>query len=243
MYPRRLGTLWSTVSQSPPVLAAAHLPSPQRCRQRTWAPNRLPEAQTPNPIGNSLVVHWLGLRTFTAGDPGSIPGPGTKIPQDTLHGPKQTNKQKTSHGGRSPNAELSHPSHPQEDLSSPSMLSSGTSSLLAGCQSRETLCGALGAPPGYQGPGLPGPRPPHSEMKKMKVKEEPCPHHPAVTVCINYTFCIPFLWPGHTARRILVPQPGTEPRPSAVRARSPNHWTAREFPVSVFLTPCQLRPH
>lgn len=39
------------------------------------------------------------------------------------------------------------------DLSSPSMLSSGTSSLLAGCQSRETLYGTLGAPLGYQGPG------------------------------------------------------------------------------------------
>ena len=30
---------------------------------------------------------------------------------------------------------------------------------------------------------------------------------------------------------ILVPQPGIEPRPSAVRVRSPNHWTAREYPV------------
>ena len=29
---------------------------------------------------------------------------------------------------------------------------------------------------------------------------------------------------------ILVPQPGIEPRPSAVKPRSPNHWTAREFP-------------
>ena len=29
---------------------------------------------------------------------------------------------------------------------------------------------------------------------------------------------------------ISVPQPGTEPAPSAVKARSPNHWTAREFP-------------
>ena len=29
---------------------------------------------------------------------------------------------------------------------------------------------------------------------------------------------------------ILVPQPGIEPRPSAVKAWSPNHWTAKEFP-------------
>ena len=32
-------------------------------------------------IGNSLVVQWLGLVTFTAGGPGSTPGWGTKIPQ------------------------------------------------------------------------------------------------------------------------------------------------------------------
>ena len=28
---------------------------------------------------------------------------------------------------------------------------------------------------------------------------------------------------------ISVPTPGTEPRASAVKACSPNHWTAREF--------------
>ena len=33
----------------------------------------------------------------------------------------------------------------------------------------------------------------------------------------------------HTACGILVPQPGIEPGPSAVRARSLNHWTAREL--------------
>ena len=33
--------------------------------------------------GNSLAVQWLGLRTFTAKGVGSIPGQGTKIPQDT----------------------------------------------------------------------------------------------------------------------------------------------------------------
>ena len=31
--------------------------------------------------GNSLVVQWLGLCTFTAGGTGSIPDWGTKIPQ------------------------------------------------------------------------------------------------------------------------------------------------------------------
>ena len=30
--------------------------------------------------GNSLTVQWLGLHTSTAGNPGLIPGQGTKIP-------------------------------------------------------------------------------------------------------------------------------------------------------------------
>ena len=33
---------------------------------------------------------------------------------------------------------------------------------------------------------------------------------------------------------ILVPGPGIEPAPSAVKAQSPNHWTAREFPSFAF---------
>ena len=33
--------------------------------------------------GNCPVVHWLGLCTFTAEGPNSIPGRGTKIPQVT----------------------------------------------------------------------------------------------------------------------------------------------------------------
>ena len=36
-----------------------------------------------------------------------------------------------------------------------------------------------------------------------------------------------FFWPYCTACRILVPQPGIEPGPSAVKVWSPNHWTAR----------------
>ena len=31
----------------------------------------------------------------------------------------------------------------------------------------------------------------------------------------------------------LVPQPGIEPRPSAAKAQSPNHWITREFPESL----------
>ena len=34
--------------------------------------------------------------------------------------------------------------------------------------------------------------------------------------------------PHHVAGGILVPWPGTEPEPSAVRIWSPNHWTARD---------------
>ena len=43
--------------------------------------------------GNSLVVQWLGLCTFTAEGPGSFPGQGTKkIPQATQPGQKQQQK-------------------------------------------------------------------------------------------------------------------------------------------------------
>ena len=34
---------------------------------------------------------------------------------------------------------------------------------------------------------------------------------------------------------ILVLRPGIEPAPSAVEVVSPNHWTAREFPIFSFL--------
>ena len=37
-----------------------------------------------------------------------------------------------------------------------------------------------------------------------------------------------FFWLRCVACRILVPWPGIEPRPPAVEAPSPNHWTARE---------------
>ena len=41
-----------------------------------------------------------------------------------------------------------------------------------------------------------------------------------------------FFWPHRPACEILVPQTRIEPRPTAVKAPSPNHWTAREFPIS-----------
>ena len=43
-------------------------------------------------------------------------------------------------------------------------------------------------------------------------------------------FFLSFLNFGHIACGILVPWPGIELGPTAVRARSPNYWTAREFP-------------
>ena len=46
-----------------------------------------------------------------------------------------------------------------------------------------------------------------------------------------------FFWPCHLECGILAPQPGIEPVPPALEARSLNHWTAREFPsVSLFST-------
>ena len=45
-----------------------------------------------------------------------------------------------------------------------------------------------------------------------------------------------FFWPYWEACGILVPWPGIEPGPSAVKAQSPKHWTTREFPETfIFL--------
>ena len=46
-----------------------------------------------------------------------------------------------------------------------------------------------------------------------------------------------FIWSCHVACRTLVPQPGIKPKPPAVEAQSPNHWTAGSPSVS-FL--CQV---
>ena len=40
-----------------------------------------------------------------------------------------------------------------------------------------------------------------------------------------------FFWSCSEACGILVPRPGFEPVPSSVKALSPNHWTAKEFPM------------
>ena len=45
-----------------------------------------------------------------------------------------------------------------------------------------------------------------------------------------FFFFFLFFLPCRTSCRILAPRPGIEPRPLPVKALSPNHWTAREFP-------------
>ena len=55
-------------------------------------------------------------------------------------------------------------------------------------------------------------------------------------------FCLWFFWLPCKACGILVPRPGIEPGPSAVKAPSPNHWTAREFPIFlIFKDPSEKR--
>ena len=49
--------------------------------------------------GSSLVVCWWGLSTFTAEGRGSIPGWGTKIPQDTWSGTKKEEKEGSHSSG------------------------------------------------------------------------------------------------------------------------------------------------
>ena len=49
-----------------------------------------------------------------------------------------------------------------------------------------------------------------------------------------------FFFFGLTARRILVPRPGVELVPPAVKAWSPDHWISREVPSRLFLLLAQL---
>ena len=51
---------------------------------------------------------------------------------------------------------------------------------------------------------------------------------------LTFLFFLFFFWPCHTACGILVPRPGIEPASSALKAWSPNHWTAREVPPLLF---------
>ena len=49
-------------------------------------------------MGTSLVVQRLKLHDFNAGDMGSIPGWGTKIPHVVRHGPPPQKNQDISYG-------------------------------------------------------------------------------------------------------------------------------------------------
>ena len=53
------------------------------------------------------------------------------------------------------------------------------------------------------------------------------PGSPVVRSAHSHFF---FFWAHLLAYRILVPQSGTERGPLAVRAQTPNHWTAKELP-------------
>lgn len=48
----------------------------------------------------------------------------------------------------------------------------------------------------------------------------------------SHSFGVCF-WPHHVACVILVP--GAESAPTAIKARSPNSWTSREFPILTFV--------
>ena len=58
----------------------------------------------------------------------------------------------------------------------------------------------------------------------------------------SFLFTQTFLFsPCHMAYGILVPRWGIEPAPSAVKAWSPDYWTAWEFPIRTYLVSNQLR--
>ena len=52
-------------------------------------------------------------------------------------------------------------------------------------------------------------------------------------VCVCVCVCVEPVWFEGCVCGILVSQPEIEPGPSAVKARSPDHWTTRELPTVV----------
>ena len=64
------------------------------------------------------------------------------------------------------------------------------------------------------------------------INNKRCFHHLESPRVFFFLFLLFFFWPHCEACGILVPRPGIEPgpSPSAVKAPSPNHWTAMEFP-------------
>ena len=56
----------------------------------------------------------------------------------------------------------------------------------------------------------------------------------AVFLEIVFIYLFWLNWPGEAACRVLVPWPGIEPIPFAVKAQSLNHYIAREAPKNCF---------
>ena len=50
-----------------------------------------------------------------------------------------------------------------------------------------------------------------------------------------FFFLIFTFWSSHTACGVLVPQPGIEPVPFALKAQGPEHWTIRKVPKKIYL--------
>ena len=72
-------------------------------------------------------------------------------------------------------------------------------------------------------------------LKAYQVRAFLYPDHNHLVFCLFYFVFLflcfwVFLGPCRTACGILVPQPGVEPGPSAVKAQGTNYWTAREVP-------------
>ena len=66
----------------------------------------LPPSNVTLKTRNSLAVQWLGLRAFTAGVTGSIPGQGTKIPHAAQPSQKERKKERQTDRLRGEDAHL-----------------------------------------------------------------------------------------------------------------------------------------
>ena len=67
-----------------------------------------------------------------------------------------------------------------------------------------------------------------AELRDTDRRREQTAHSHREMAHSSFFFFLPYC----LTRGILVPQPGTEPRPSAVKVQSPNHWTARGLPLN-----------
>ena len=70
------------------------------------------------------------------------------------------------------------------------------------------------------------------EVKPETAKQTHKKSHEYDKICLDVVtlwFLFFFFWLCCMACGILVPQPGIKPRPTAVKALSLNHWTAKEF--------------